>query len=81
MDCSNRGICDYETGVCSCFDGYHGQARNEPPIVENLFVLCHKANKGLNKHDNVVTDYTHVVILESCLEHSRLQYSTKNNLF
>eukprot|EP00903_Cladosiphon_okamuranus_P007144 g6938.t1 len=26
VDCSNRGICDYKTGVCSCFDGYHGQA-------------------------------------------------------
>ncbi|CAN0165475.1 unnamed protein product [Ectocarpus sp. 12 AP-2014] len=26
VDCSNRGICDYTTGVCSCFDGYHGQA-------------------------------------------------------
>ncbi|CAM9651395.1 unnamed protein product, partial [Scytosiphon promiscuus] len=26
VDCSNRGICDYRTGVCNCFDGYHGQA-------------------------------------------------------
>ncbi|CAM9199526.1 unnamed protein product [Ectocarpus sp. 12 AP-2014] len=29
VDCSNRGICDYKTGVCSCFDGYHGQASQQ----------------------------------------------------
>jgi len=25
VDCSNRGICDYETGVCRCFTGYSGE--------------------------------------------------------
>ncbi|CAM9905044.1 unnamed protein product [Hapterophycus canaliculatus] len=29
VDCSNRGICDFTTGVCNCFDGYHGQVRYE----------------------------------------------------
>ena len=24
VDCSNRGICDYGTGVCKCFDDYFG---------------------------------------------------------
>ena len=26
VDCSNRGLCDFSTGTCTCFKGYHGQA-------------------------------------------------------
>jgi len=26
MECSNKGICDRETGLCNCFDGYEGTA-------------------------------------------------------
>lgn len=26
VDCSNRGICDYDTGVCTCFTGYRGES-------------------------------------------------------
>lgn len=26
VDCANRGICNYDTGVCSCFDGFYGIA-------------------------------------------------------
>ena len=26
VECSNRGVCDHDLGVCSCFDGYSGVA-------------------------------------------------------
>lgn len=24
VDCSNRGMCDYNSGICQCFDGFYG---------------------------------------------------------
>jgi hypothetical protein len=26
VDCSNRGICNYNSGQCTCFDGFWGDA-------------------------------------------------------
>jgi len=25
VDCSNRGVCDHDSGVCSCFDGFYSE--------------------------------------------------------
>jgi len=28
-ECSDRGLCDYMTGKCKCYDGFEGQVRGE----------------------------------------------------
>uniref|UniRef100_A0A7S2S8K4 EGF-like domain-containing protein n=1 Tax=Eucampia antarctica TaxID=49252 RepID=A0A7S2S8K4_9STRA len=33
VDCSNRGICDYNTGRCQCFDGHYGEACNLQSVL------------------------------------------------
>jgi len=32
-DCSGRGICDYETGLCKCFSGFYGEACEKQTIL------------------------------------------------
>jgi len=32
-DCSRRGLCDYETGKCKCFDGYSGYKCQERSVL------------------------------------------------
>merc|ERR1712185_226288 len=32
-DCSRRGLCDFETGKCKCFDGYSGYKCQEKSVL------------------------------------------------
>merc|ERR1711881_356591 len=32
-DCSRRGLCDWETGSCKCFDGYSGYKCQERSVL------------------------------------------------
>ena len=32
-ECSNRGLCDYDVGVCTCFSGYTGDACQEQSLI------------------------------------------------
>lgn len=32
-DCSGRGHCDYNTGLCKCFQGFHGTACNKQSVT------------------------------------------------
>jgi hypothetical protein len=25
IDCSNRGTCDYQSGLCTCYEGFYGE--------------------------------------------------------
>lgn len=35
VDCANRGLCDYKTGLCSCFNGFFG---SDCSIVDSMAV-------------------------------------------
>lgn len=32
-DCSGRGNCDYKSGLCQCYKGFHGAACNKQSIT------------------------------------------------
>lgn len=33
LPCSNRGVCDGETGTCECFEGFYGQTCESQTII------------------------------------------------
>merc|ERR1711871_1618959 len=35
MECSNQGLCDRSSGLCECFDGYTGRARQRQACPED----------------------------------------------
>lgn len=47
MECSNRGICNRDTGLCKCFDGYEGSAcrRRSCPSSCSGHGLCLTVNQ------------------------------------
>ena len=36
VDCSNRGLCDYKTGTCACFEGFFGANCGTPVSMTTL---------------------------------------------
>jgi hypothetical protein len=38
VDCSNRGICDYSSGVCKCFNDFYGAACELTSALAENFV-------------------------------------------
>ncbi len=32
-DCSGRGHCDFSSGICNCFQGFHGEACNKQSVT------------------------------------------------
>jgi len=63
VDCSNQGLCDYQTGYCSCFDGYTGH--NCAMRVSELLQI--NANGDIKKEERMSAakgDPIQVVITE-----------------
>jgi hypothetical protein len=50
VDCSNRGICDYVTGMCECFNGFFGANCGTP---ESAFVLGRETLRDYVNNDNI----------------------------
>jgi hypothetical protein len=53
MECSNKGICDRESGTCECFEGYEGSACQRASCPEGCsgHGVCNTI-KEIAKHDN-----------------------------
>ena len=48
VDCSNRGICNYRTATCQCFDGLYGEACN---VIDADAVYTYWS-KGMGPHNS-----------------------------
>lgn len=61
VECSNKGICDRETGQCQCFDTYSGSAcqRADCP-VDAEGNICSNHGICIDKATLARTDYSHV---------------------
>lgn len=62
-ECSSKGICDRETGLCECFEGFVGSScqRTECPITNGK--ICSDHGKCLSKKTLANNDYNHVYYL------------------
>ena len=58
-ECSSKGICDRETGLCDCFNGFVGSAcqRTECPVTDGK--ECSDHGKCINKKAIANNDYNH----------------------
>eukprot|EP00924_Labyrinthula_sp_SR-Ha-C_P008658 augustus_masked-scaffold_37-processed-gene-2.24-mRNA-1 protein AED:0.20 eAED:0.20 QI:0/-1/0/1/-1/1/1/0/660 len=54
MECSNRGICDRQTGLCTCFNGYEGAScrRSVCPNDCSENGICLTVNELLADHNS-----------------------------
>lgn len=57
--CSNRGLCDYSTGICKCFTGYSGAAcnRTDCPNECSGHGVCNTMRQMIPGNDPTATDY------------------------
>lgn len=58
-ECSNRGLCDRETGVCQCFTGYSGTACNRTACPNDCsgHGICESIREMVPGSQSDVTDY------------------------
>lgn len=48
VDCSNQGVCDYNTGICKCFKGYYGVDCSISSALQNSFSTSTSTSAAVN---------------------------------
>lgn len=56
MECSNRGLCDRKSGLCTCFNGYEGTACERSTCNCNGHGTCATIN---SLYQNFLTNMTY----------------------